>query len=78
MEQKHIDSIISLFHEAGVWNSGKFSESVNEYCKANNLDAKLINKYLEEAFSIYLRTNISSEGAIQFKLSQIKLLKVTP
>ena len=71
MTNKNIEDIIHIFKSVGVWNDGKFAEQVEAYCTENQLDVGLIHAKLGIAFRDYLATNIESENAIRFRLSNL-------
>lgn len=66
--QEDIDNIVKLFYEAKIWNDGKFSKAVEDYCEKEGLDVRFIHKQLETAFYDMLATTITSENAIRFRL----------
>jgi len=73
MTEKHINKIVELFHEAKIWNNGKFYELVTKYCEEEKLIVKKVNTSLSDAFADYLATNITSENAIRFRLKKLLL-----
>ena len=73
MTKKNIEDVVLLFQKVGVWNNGKFYESVKQYCEENKLDFNLISSKLEIAFRDVLATNIQSENAIRLRLEQAVL-----
>ena len=68
MKQENIDKIVELFKEAKIWNNGKFSQLVEDYCIQEKLDSKIVHTKLGIAFRDVLATNITSENAIRFRL----------
>ena len=71
MTQKNIDEIVNLFHDAGLWNDGKFINLVNDYCDRESLNKTTIANALDKAFYDMLATRITSENAIRFRLKNL-------